>query len=105
MQSNLRILWRGDLKIAPRDNGFPVGSEDPPGTGNRQESETPALQAAISRHMRTFALGVPTPKKTSGLDLSGKPGLSSGRVSYWKVIIGFSFCGDWRVCAFWLYAF
>ncbi len=27
------ILWRGDLQIAPRDKGFPVGSEDPPGTG------------------------------------------------------------------------
>jgi hypothetical protein len=33
LQNNLRILWRGDLQIAPRDNSFPIGSEDPPGTG------------------------------------------------------------------------
>ena len=32
LQNNLPILWLGDLQIAPRDNGFPVGSEDPPGT-------------------------------------------------------------------------
>ncbi len=32
LQNNLPILWWGDLQIAPRDNGFPVGSEDPPTT-------------------------------------------------------------------------
>jgi len=28
LQNNLRVLWRGDLQIAPRDNSFPAGSED-----------------------------------------------------------------------------
>ena len=29
--NNVPALWRGDLQIAPRDDGFSVGSEDPPG--------------------------------------------------------------------------